>query len=371
MFRMHAAVVLCTALLAPVSTFAAEKAIVVGQAIDLSGPNGSIGRDYVAGITTYFDSLNVRGGINGRKIAYIVRDDHGDPAESARLAAELIRQDRSDYLLGAIGPEANRAIVAAPAFADSRHVLFAPLSDSSAGGRARVLYWRPNMESEYKYILAYFDKLGIRDIGVAVQDNTANRAAFAFVTAEAKRRGLRLAGVAQIGGKPAELETEAQKLGASGAKLVVTVADTIGSAQFLRAFRKYSPATFVAGTSLTNLTTLREIAGARATEYTVFSQVVPNPESSATPLQIEHKDMMKKFRDEPSSNLTLEGFAVAKTLVKAIAQEAAGKGGLQAMAAGHTPIDLGGMTILSAEPGNNMSRYVDIALFKRDGGLMY
>src|SRR4051812_44342499 len=108
MFRMHAALALCTALLAPISTFAGEKTIVVGQAIDLSGPNGSIGRDYVAGITTYFDSLNVKGGVNGRKVVYIARDDRGDPAESARLATELIRQDRSDYLLGAIGPEANR-----------------------------------------------------------------------------------------------------------------------------------------------------------------------------------------------------------------------------------------------------------------------
>jgi ABC-type branched-subunit amino acid transport system substrate-binding protein len=137
MFRMHAALVLCTALMAPFTACAGDKTIVIGQAIDLSGPNGSIGRDYVAGITTYFDSLNVKGGINGKKIEYIVRDDRGEPAESARLASELIRADRSDYLLGAIGSEATRAILAAPAFAESRHVLFAPMCDSSASARAR------------------------------------------------------------------------------------------------------------------------------------------------------------------------------------------------------------------------------------------
>jgi branched-chain amino acid transport system substrate-binding protein len=233
------------------------------------------------------------------------------------------------------------------------------------------MYWRPNIESEYKYILSYFDKLGIKDIGLAVQDTPAMRSAYQFVTAEIARRGLRLSGVAKLTGNQAERDSQIQKLSASGAKLVITVADTIGAAQFLRSFRKTSPAVFVAGTSLTNLTTLREIAGARATEYTVFSQVVPNPESSASPLQVEHSDMMKKFRDEPSSSITLEGFAVAKTLVKAIVQEAAGKGGLQAMVSNRTAIDLGGMTIISADQGNNMSRYVDIALFKRDGGLMY
>ncbi len=368
-FRMHAALALCAAFfLAPAPAFAADKPIIVGQAIDLSGPNGSIGRDYVAGITTYFDSLNVKGGINGRKIQYIVRDDRGDAIESARLASELIKQDHSDYLIGAFGAEANRAIVAAPAFVEARQVLFAPLADSSTLPRARALFWRPSVESEYKYILAYFDKLGIKDIGVAVQENNQTRSAFQFVTAEIKRRGLRLTGVAKISANATELDAEVQRLNNGGAKLVITVADTIGSAQFLRAFRKYSPATFVAGTSLTNLATLRELAGVRATEFTVFSQVVPNPEGSNMPLQSEHSAMMKKFRDEPSSSMTLEGFAVAKTLVKAITQD---KGGLQSMLTTKTSIELGGMTIVSPDDGNNMSRYVDIALFKRGGGLMF
>lgn len=50
------------------SASAASGTIVIGQAIDLSGPNGSIGRDYVAGIKTCFDMLNAGGGINGRRI---------------------------------------------------------------------------------------------------------------------------------------------------------------------------------------------------------------------------------------------------------------------------------------------------------------
>lgn len=372
MFRMHAALALCAALfLAPAGAIAGDKTIVVGQAIDLSGPNGSIGRDYVAGITTYFDSINIKGGIGGKKIQYIVRDDRGDAVESARLASELIRQDRSDYLIGAFGVDANRAIVATPAFAESRHLLFAPLADSAAMPRSRALYWRPSMESEFKYILSYFDKLGIKDIGVAVLENNQTRSAYQFVTAEIKRRGLRLAGTAKISGSPVELEAQVQTLSNSGAKLVITVADTIGSAQFLRTFRKYSPAVFVAGTSLTNLGTLRELAGARATEFTVFSQVVPNPESSASPLQNEHNNMMKKFRDEPSSAMTFEGFAVAKTLARAIAQDETGKAGLQGMVASKARIDLGGMNIVPGDANNNLSSFVDIALFKRGGGLLY
>jgi ABC-type branched-subunit amino acid transport system substrate-binding protein len=56
------------------SAATASRNVVVVQSIDLSGPNGSIGRDYVAGITTYFDGINQKGGIKGRKIQYVVKD---------------------------------------------------------------------------------------------------------------------------------------------------------------------------------------------------------------------------------------------------------------------------------------------------------
>lgn len=343
------------------AAMAAENVITVGQAIDLSGPNGSIGRDYVAGITTYFDSINAKGGLNGKKIRYIVRDDHGIAADSAKLVEGLISQDRADYLMGAIGTEATQAIIATPAFRQSKLVLFAPLADSVAVTGERAQFWRPGIEREFEFILSYFQNLGVQRVGIALQQNAQNARAHKFVVDALKKRGIALAGVAAISTTPAANDQEAKRLADSGAKLVITIADTIASAQFLKAFRKHDPSTFVAGTSLINLETLAQIAGTRATEFTVFSQVVPNPESSASALQSEHNKMMKKFRDEPASALTLEGFAVAKTLVRT----------MQTPGAAKASIDLGGMIIVAGERERNMSQFVDIALFKRGGGLMY
>ncbi len=353
------------------SAHAGDKTIVVGQAIDLSGPNGSIGRDYVAGITTYFDSINTRGGINGKRIQFIARDDHGDPAESAKLVTDLLRQDHAEYMIGGIGVEATKAVVAAPAFVESHQVLFAPLSDTFTTSRAQVLFWRPSVEQEYLFILSYFEKLGIKNIGIAYQESALNRKAYNFVLEEMRRRGMTLAGTANVTASVADSERDALALSRRGAKLVITIADTFGSAQFLKAFRRTDPSTFVAGTSLINLGTLAEIAGARATEWTVFSQVVPNPSSTASALQNEHIEMMKKFRDEAVSSVTLEGFAVGKTLVKAIQLGGPGRGGLQNFASNHQAMDLGGLMILSAGKANNLSGYVALALFKKGGGLMF
>ena len=379
---LHAALIATAVLLAAIDVHAADgNVIVVGQAIDLSGPNGSIGRDYVTGITTYFDGINTKGGINGKKVKYVVRDDAGNSAESARLATGLIKQDQANYLLGGIGTEATQAVLAAPGFAESRHVLFAPLADAvadagalagqAADKRARVLFWRPSVAREFQFILAYFEKLGVKRIGIALQESPQNRRIYQQVQEAMRKRGMVLSGTTVATGPAAVVDAGAAKLFAADTKLVLMIADTIGSAQFLKAYRKHDGATFIAGTSLINLATLSEIAGKKATEWTVFSQVVPNPHSSATALQAEHLSMMKKFRDEPVSAVTLEGFAVAKTLVKVMQLEQSGKTSLQGIAASKNNIDLGGMTIVSSNQDGTLSQYVDIALFKRDGGLTY
>ena len=81
---------------------AANNMIVIGQSIDLSSPNAAIGRDYVAGIKTYFDSINSAGGINGKRVQYIVRDDQGQPDMAAKTVTDLIERDQIDYLFGGV-----------------------------------------------------------------------------------------------------------------------------------------------------------------------------------------------------------------------------------------------------------------------------
>ncbi|MES2072417.1 MAG: ABC transporter substrate-binding protein [Pseudomonadota bacterium] len=351
---------------------AAEKAIIVGQAIDLSGQNGSIGRDYVTGLATYFDSVNAAGGVNGRRIQYLTRDDHGDAAQAVRAVSELIEQDKVDYLIGGIGGEVVQAVVTSHSFARSGLVLFAPLANSSKNYGQRVLFWRPSQQQEIDYIFSYFAKLGIKKVGIAYQENPLNQEAYQYVVAELGRRGLALGGTAKISSLPADTDKEAKKLAAATPDIVIAIADTIGSGLFLKEFRKHAPRIFVAGTSLINLTTLAEMAGPKMLEWTVFSQVVPNPSAAVSVIQNEHIRMMKKYRDESLSSLTLEGFVVGKSLVKAMQSgNATNRNGAQNLFAQKSQIDLGGLTISPSDPDLHLSGFVDIALFRKGGGLLF
>jgi len=351
---------------------AAEKNIVVGQAIDLSGQNGSIGRDYVSGLATYFDSVNAAGGVNGKRIKYLTRDDRGDASESAKAVGELIEQDKVDYLIGGVGGDTVQAVVTSSSFVRSGQVLFAPLANSSKNYGQRVLFWRPSLEQEIQYVFSYFGKLGIKKVGIAFQENSLNQEAYQYVVAELGRRGLSLSGTAKIFPIPADTDREAKKLAAATPDIVIAIADTISTGLFLKEFRKHAARTFVAGTSLINLTTLAEMAGPKMLEWTVFSQVVPNPAAAVSVIQSDHIRMMKKYRDESVSSLTLEGFAVGKSLVKAMQMNnAANRGGAQNFFAQKGRIDLGGLLINPGDPDSHLSSYVDIALFRKGGGLLF
>jgi ABC-type branched-subunit amino acid transport system substrate-binding protein len=366
--KAFAAVAMCI----PLSLQAAGNFVVIGQAIDLSSPNAAIGRDYVAGIKTYFDALNAGGGINGKRVQYIVRDDQGKPELAVKAVTELIERDQIDYLLGGVGDETTLAILNAPVFKSSGLILFAPLTAAAPKDETKILFWRPAYRQEIQFLLSHFGKLGIKDVAVVYQDAAASAEGYIGLTNEIRVRGMKMTATARIGTDGAQIAAEAARLAKSKPGFVVVMADTIGTALFLKEFRAHDSQTFVAGTSLINLSTLREVAGMKAVEWTVFSQVVPNPNSASSLLQSEHINMMKKYRDESVSSLTLEGFAVAKSLTKTILHyKKGGRTALQDLIAQKGDIDLGGLSIVSSAKNNNLSSYLDIALFKKGAGLVF
>ncbi len=67
---------------------------------------GAVGRAEAA----YFQMINDRGGINGRKINFVSVDDGSDPGKSVELAHKLVEQDGVLLIFSSFGTESNNAI---------------------------------------------------------------------------------------------------------------------------------------------------------------------------------------------------------------------------------------------------------------------
>jgi len=85
--------------------------ILFGQAAALKGPSSALGQGMRQGILAAFDEINAKGGIHGRKLKLISRDDGYDPDRSVAETARLIDEDEVFALIGAVGTPTSIATV--------------------------------------------------------------------------------------------------------------------------------------------------------------------------------------------------------------------------------------------------------------------
>src|ERR1043166_6206810 len=82
--------------------------VVIGGTIPLTGvasPYGPVG----LGAAAYFRYVNAHGGVNHRKIRYIIKDDAYDPGQTMAKTRELVEQDHVFAIFNSLGTEHNLA----------------------------------------------------------------------------------------------------------------------------------------------------------------------------------------------------------------------------------------------------------------------
>ena len=84
-----------------ISRAQAMQPIKIGMPTILSGPYTVIGETCRAATQLALDTFNAAGGLNGRKVELIVRDDKAKPDEAARVIREFINSDRVDVIIAA------------------------------------------------------------------------------------------------------------------------------------------------------------------------------------------------------------------------------------------------------------------------------
>jgi branched-chain amino acid transport system substrate-binding protein len=75
--------------------------IKIGVLIAMSGPAAAYGAEERRAIEAVFSQINAQGGIKGRKVELVVRDTKTNPTEAARLANQVIADDKVIAIIGA------------------------------------------------------------------------------------------------------------------------------------------------------------------------------------------------------------------------------------------------------------------------------
>ena len=83
--------------------------ILIGGTAPLTGPAASYA-SVSRGAKAYFDSIDAKGGVAGRKIEYRIVDDAYNPAQTIQAVRRLVEQDKVFAVFNTLGTESNLAV---------------------------------------------------------------------------------------------------------------------------------------------------------------------------------------------------------------------------------------------------------------------
>ena len=95
---------------APAIIRAQSGPIKIGFPLPLTGPFAAIAADQQKGAILAMDQLNAKGGVLGRKVEILFRDDQLKPAVGAQRTKELIENDKVEFIVGGLAAHVQMAI---------------------------------------------------------------------------------------------------------------------------------------------------------------------------------------------------------------------------------------------------------------------
>ncbi|MCY3765174.1 MAG: ABC transporter substrate-binding protein [Gemmatimonadetes bacterium] len=189
--------VLCAALLCSPERGEAENGvsserILFGQSAAFSGPAAQLGTDMKRGIEAAFHEINQRGGVHGRRLELVSRDDAYEPEAAIANTLYLINEAKVFALVGAVGTPTSRS--ATPVAAEANIPYIAPFTGAEFlrdPDWNNVINLRASYNQETEEMVARLTgDLGIKRIAVMYQDDSFGRAGYHGARRALERRGM-------------------------------------------------------------------------------------------------------------------------------------------------------------------------------------
>ncbi|WP_029584096.1 ABC transporter substrate-binding protein [Bradyrhizobium sp. URHD0069] len=307
---------------------AGDEEIRIGNLMPYTGPLaefGAIGKAEAA----YFEMINERGGINGRKVRFISYDDKSDPTVALDLTRGLVERENVLFMFGSFGTPGN---LAARGFLNEGKIpqLFVAsgaeeLSDPKAF--PWTMGWQPSFRAEGRiyanYIQAFYPQ---RKIVVLWQNDQFGRALYKGI-----QEGLGdltrmiIVGVA-FDIADAHIDGHVSILKRSGAEILVFAGVPATASQVIRlaADFHWHPA-FLLNDAAASIGTALSPAGVENSAGVISAAFLKDPSDPAwkdDPAMNDWLAFMDKYypNGDKASSAALYGYAAAETLVQVLKQ---------------------------------------------------
>ena len=362
-----------------VSTFASaengvtDKEILIGQFAAITGPAAQLGQRMQLGMQAYFTAVNAQGGVHGRAIKLITRDDGYEPEKAAAAVKALIHDDKVFALAGSVGTPTGLA--ALPILTEAQ----IPLVGMFTGAQALrepfnryVFHVRASYFDETERIVQHLTTLGIKKIAVFYQNDAYGKAGLEGVTRALNKRQLKPVSTATVERNSVDVTQTLETLLKPEPEAIVQISAYKSCAALIKQARAKGYGGQFFNVSFVGSRALADELG-DAGQGVVISQVVLFPYAQGSPMVREYQQRMTEAGQKDFDFSSLEGYLTARVLVEGLRR--AGKNlsrdGLITGLESIHDVNLGGFTVNYSAKDHQASNFTDLTIIGRGGKFMH
>jgi branched-chain amino acid transport system substrate-binding protein len=346
----------------------------IGASVVLSGPLGPQTAEYGAGARLYFDAVNARGGVHGRRIVYQTLDDAFDVKRAVDNTRRLIEQDKVFLVYNNTGTAHTAAIL--PIAAEAKTVVFGPVTGATALRQqfSRFLFHvRAGYADEAARIARQLAEIGITRIATLRQDDAFGNALSAEIRQAAAANKLQIVAEASVDAKQPDFAGAAAAVAKAEPQAVVMCTAGATFIGFVKALAATSVRPAIYGYSVVSVDQVTRELG-QAARGVVLAQIMPSLAHRSNPAVNEFLALAEASgKGGAPSQSRFEGFVHARVLVEGLRR--AGRDlstdsfirGLES--AGE--ISFGKFAARYSPQSHSGSSYVELAIIDNEGKLRY
>ncbi|MBN9440692.1 ABC transporter substrate-binding protein [Bosea sp. (in: a-proteobacteria)] len=219
----------------------------IGLSAAFSGPNAQAGQALQRGADLAIDEINAAGGVLGRKLELVTRDNEHKLDRGVAQARELVEREKCVSIIGSQGSFIGVAVI------DTMDELQVPWFGTSVGGVGIIENGRKpnymfrvatNDRDVARFLVNYgLDKVGSKQFGILVEDTGWGVPAIEDLKAALKARGLEAVSIDKVKVGDADFTPQILRASKAGADTIATFTNTVEMANSLKAANKigYKP----------------------------------------------------------------------------------------------------------------------------------
>jgi ABC-type branched-subunit amino acid transport system substrate-binding protein len=343
--------------------------IIIGQAAGFTGSVAGTVKELTAGAQAYFDYINKKGGIHGRKIVLESMDDGFDPKKTPEVVKKLIEEKNVFAMFLARGTPTTEA---AYAVLEKAQV---PMIGPSTGAmsmydppRKYMFPVRASYHSETFKIVPQLVNMGINRIAILYVDDSFGKDGLAGVQAAMKASNLTPVAVVSHPRGATKLDDEVAAIGKADPQAIIMVTVLDAGVAFVKQMKKSGRNPVMLTLSNNSSNAFIKNLGEDGWGVAV-SQVSPFPFSRTMLITKEFHDVISGRTDVAPSYSSMEGFIAAKVLVEGL-RRAGPKPTREKLIAGlesMNKFDMGGVDVSYGPQLRAGTSFIDITIISKSG----